>query len=63
MQKEKQKQAGDQYLLDEKYRELQQTIQQNQNVIQMLKLQLAQYQQSKVDLESVGILYLYQYCR
>ncbi|XP_052096164.1 inner centromere protein A-like isoform X2 [Mytilus californianus] len=52
MQKEKQKQAGDQYLLDEKYRELQQTIQQNQNVIQMLKLQLAQYQQSKVDLES-----------
>ncbi|XP_052096172.1 uncharacterized protein C10orf67, mitochondrial-like isoform X10 [Mytilus californianus] len=53
MQKEKQKQAGDQYLLDEKYRELQQTIQQNQNVIQMLKLQLAQYQQSKVDLESI----------
>ncbi|XP_052096167.1 uncharacterized protein C10orf67, mitochondrial-like isoform X5 [Mytilus californianus] len=54
MQKEKQKQAGDQYLLDEKYRELQQTIQQNQNVIQMLKLQLAQYQQSKVDLESIS---------
>ncbi|XP_076095207.1 uncharacterized protein LOC143065496 isoform X5 [Mytilus galloprovincialis] len=52
MQKEKQKQAGDQYLLDEKYRELQQTIQQNQNVIAMLKMQLSAYQQSKMDLES-----------
>ncbi|XP_071158879.1 uncharacterized protein C10orf67, mitochondrial-like isoform X19 [Mytilus edulis] len=53
MQKEKQKQAGDQYLLDEKYRELQQTIQQNQNVIAMLKMQLSAYQQSKMDLESI----------
>ncbi|XP_063421561.1 uncharacterized protein C10orf67, mitochondrial-like isoform X7 [Mytilus trossulus] len=52
MQKEKQKQAGDQYLLDEKYRELQQTIQQNQNVIAMLKMQLSAHQQSKMDLES-----------
>ncbi|XP_071158871.1 uncharacterized protein C10orf67, mitochondrial-like isoform X11 [Mytilus edulis] len=54
MQKEKQKQAGDQYLLDEKYRELQQTIQQNQNVIAMLKMQLSAYQQSKMDLESIS---------
>ncbi|XP_063421562.1 uncharacterized protein C10orf67, mitochondrial-like isoform X8 [Mytilus trossulus] len=53
MQKEKQKQAGDQYLLDEKYRELQQTIQQNQNVIAMLKMQLSAHQQSKMDLESI----------
>ncbi|XP_048237169.1 uncharacterized protein C10orf67, mitochondrial-like isoform X3 [Haliotis rufescens] len=36
-------------LLDEKYREMQQTIQRNEAAIHMLKLQLAQYQQQPVD--------------
>ncbi|XP_071102638.1 uncharacterized protein C10orf67, mitochondrial-like [Haliotis cracherodii] len=37
-------------LLDEKYREMHQTIQRNEAAIHMLKLQLAQYQQQPVDI-------------
>lgn len=56
MKREKQKQEGNQEQLDEKYKELQQTIQQDQNVITMLKMQLAQTQQTKIDIESVSTI-------
>jgi hypothetical protein len=56
MKKEKQKQEGNQEQLDEKYKELQQTIQQDQNVIAMLKMQLAQYQQTKIDIENASTI-------
>ncbi|KAJ8314138.1 hypothetical protein KUTeg_008699 [Tegillarca granosa] len=50
---EKQRQAGEQDKIDEKYKELQATIQRNDMVIQMLKNQLAQYQQQKIAEEDI----------
>ncbi|XP_062569976.1 uncharacterized protein C10orf67, mitochondrial-like isoform X6 [Saccostrea cucullata] len=54
MKKERKKQEEGQGKHDEKYKEMQATIQRNETVIQMLKMQLAQFQQRRnSEVESV----------
>lgn len=56
IKKEKRKQEEGQGKHDEKYKEMQATIQRNETVIQMLKMQLAQFQQRRnSEVESVSL--------
>jgi septal ring factor EnvC (AmiA/AmiB activator) len=55
IKKERKKQEEGQDKHDEKYKEMQATIQRNETVIQMLKMQLAQFQQRRnSEVESVS---------
>ena len=56
IKREKRKQEEGQGKQDEKYKEMQATIQRNETVIQMLKMQLAQFQQRRnSEVESVSV--------
>lgn len=56
IKKEKRKQEEGQGKHDEKYKEMQATIERNETVIQMLKMQLAQFQQRRnSEVESVSL--------
>lgn len=56
IKRERRKQEEGQGKHDEKYKEMQATIQRNETVIQMLKMQLAQFQQRRnSEVESVSV--------
>lgn len=60
MRKEKSKHEGDADMLEEKYKELQMTIQRNESIIHMLKMQIEQLQNKEPSIaDSVSRLSTY----
>ena len=55
MKNEKSKRQGDKSKQEEQYKELQATISRNEQVIAMLKMQLAHYQQQKTGEDSESV--------